>query len=130
MQHPNLNPPIESVCTSPTGASASNPVLIVETHYNSTTKEWFRKYSDGVIEQGGYRTDLPSSRGDVTFNFVVAYQTANACVRITPVFDETPSGSTRNGGIAVKSVTTTNCTIYHDLPTTLTIGYYWEARGL
>ncbi|MBQ3350251.1 MAG: hypothetical protein IJG38_07615 [Thermoguttaceae bacterium] len=130
MQKPNLNPPIKSVCTTPFGASASNPVFIVRTYYNSATNEWYRKYSDGVIEQGGYRTDLPITRGEVSFDFILPYQTANACVRITPVFNETPSGSTRNGGIAVKSVTTTNCTIYHDLPTTLTIGYYWETRGL
>ncbi|MBR0238053.1 MAG: hypothetical protein IJQ39_08185 [Thermoguttaceae bacterium] len=130
MQHPNLNPPIKSICTSSSDASSDNPVFIIETYYNSTTKEWFRKYSDGVIEQGGYRTDLPSSRGEVAFNFIESYQSTNANVRITPVFDATPSETTRNGGIAVKTVTASGCTIYHDLPTTLTVGYYWEARGI
>lgn len=127
MQKPNLNLPIKSVCTTSSGASSSSPVFIVKTYYDSTTGSWYRKYSDGVIEQGGYRTDHYK---DVTWtvNFVVPYTTTNIDIHITTKFAGTPSSI--QGGMAVAAVTTDTFDIHGDTNINSTGGYYWEARGI
>lgn len=128
MQHPNLNPPIKSVCTTPFGASASNPVFIVETYCNSTTKEWYRKYSDGVIEQGGYGDDLIKD-SLVTHNFVIPFTKIDTVqIHLTTVSNGAYN-NLRSGLAAVLNTTTTftlNCDTFIDNIS----GYYWEARGI
>ena len=128
MQHPNLNPPIKSVCTTTNGASSNNPVFIVETYYNSTTKEWYRKYSDGVIEQGGYGDDLIKD-SLVTHNFVIPFTKIDTVqIHLTTVSNGAYN-NLRSGLAAVLNTTTTftlNCDTFIDNIS----GYYWEARGI
>ena len=127
MQHPILDPPIKSVCTTTSEASSMNPVFIIETRYDSAKGNWYRKYSDGVIEQGGYGTDqVAESTWEV--DFMVEYTTTNIDIHITPVFDAVPSAF--NGGMAVDAITTEGFTIHGDNSVSATQGYYWEARGL
>ena len=133
MQHPNLNPPIKSVCTGSNSASSSNPVFIVGTYidegYDSTRNDydrWYRKYSDGTIVQGAYREDQAKD-ATWTVPFVIPFTTTNIQIHITPTLHKKPSGV--NGGMAVDTITTTNFTINGDTYIDSTQGYYWEATG-
>lgn len=126
MQKPNLNPPIKSVCTSSTGASATTPVFIIETYKNGT--EWYRKYSDGVIEQGGFIDNLERN-SDVTNNFVTAFTDPNTVsLHLTTIV--TGSYSNYRGGNAASTITTTTFTVNVDAYVENTNGAYWEARGI
>lgn len=63
MQKPITDLPIKAICATTTGATASTSVVIIESYYsndldNGNTNRWYRKYSDGRIEQGGYATNL------------------------------------------------------------------------
>lgn len=126
MQHPNLNPPIKSVCTTPSGASASNPVFIVETYKNGT--EWYRKYSDGVIEQGGWCNNL-AENATITNSFVTSYTDADS-VSIHFTFISTNTYSGVRGGLQVSSNTTTTFSVHCDTQVNNNGGYYWTARGI
>ena len=93
MQHPNLNPPIKSVCTTPTSATSDNCVFIVETYKNGA--EWYRKYSDGVIEQGGALSGL-SRNVRTTFNFITPFTNANTVtIHVTNIYDSVPKKKRR-----------------------------------
>lgn len=126
MQHPNLNPPIKTVCTTPNDASSSNPVFIVETYKNGT--EWYRKYSDGVIEQGGWGNDLVKDAESI-HNFVTAYTDADS-VNIHFTFISTDTYSSDRGGLQVSSNTTTTFSVHCDTGINNNGGYYWTARGV
>ena len=125
MQHTNTNPPIKSVCTTTNAATSSNPVFIIETYVNGT--EWYRKYSDGTIVQGGFCTEVKQDN-EWSVPFVTPFTTANAKVFITPVFNGNPSSV--QGGDAVGSVYTDSFTINGDTYINVTAGYYWEATGV
>lgn len=125
MQHPNLNPSIRSVCTTTNAATDSNPVFIVETYKNGT--EWYRKYSDGTIEQGGYSTNLVYN-STIQASFITPYTTANAKVFLTPVFSASPTQG--QGGFTIQSVSTDSFVVHMDSYIGQTAGYYWEATGV
>ena len=126
MQHPNLNPSIKSVCTTPNGASASNPVFIVETCKNGT--EWYRKYSDGVIEQGGWCNNL-AENATITNSFVTPYTDADSVsIHFTFISANTYSGV--RGGLQISSNTTTTFSVHCDTQVNNNGGYYWTARGI
>ena len=133
MQKPNLNPPIRGICTTPDGATAEKPVFVIGSYYdpsrNSTTgnsKQWYRKYSDGTIVQGGYRNDV-DEEAVWTVPFVVPYTTTDINIQITPVFNVNPTKM--NGGMAVAAITTDDFDIHGDNYISATQGYYWEAVG-
>ena len=56
--------PFTARATSIGGASTTKPAVVVTTYRSGTT--WYRKYSDGWIEQGGV-TSITNGRGSVTF---------------------------------------------------------------
>lgn len=66
--------------TSIGGASATKPAVVVESYRSGNT--WYRKYSDGWIEQGG--TFTGHSRADTvyTYNFAKAFASSNATVML------------------------------------------------
>ena len=125
MQHPNLTPPIKSVCTTTNAATDTNPVFIIETYKNGT--EWYRKYSDGVIEQGGYNTDLIYN-STIQVSFITPYTTNTAKVFLTPVFSTSPTQG--QGGFTIHSVSTDSFVVHMDSYIGQTAGYYWEAIGV
>lgn len=127
MQKPNLNPPIRAVCSTSAGAASDKPVFVTRSYYDSTTGSWYRKYSDGVIEQGGHGTNHVKD-GTWTVNFVLPYTTTNIDIHITPVFTDKPSSV--QGGMAVAAVATDTFNIHGDTNIDKTEGYYWEARGI
>lgn len=126
MQKPNLNPPIKSVCTGTNAATASNPVFVIETYKSGT--EWYRKFSDGVIEQGGWCNNLAID-STITNNFVTPYTDADS-VSIHLTFISTATYSNVRGGLNVSSNTTTTFSIHCDTYINNNGGYYWTARGL
>lgn len=67
--------------------------------YWKSGKSWYRKYSDGFIEQGGYCNAAP---GGTTVNLHTAFSNTNYTILLTPQFDELgwagvvkPSGKTK-----------------------------------
>lgn len=135
MQKPNLNPPIRSVCTTSAGAASNNPVFIVETYKNGT--EWYRKYSDGTIEQGGFAAP-PSAASDasVTIPFIVPYTESNITIFITDVFNSVPSAGTYHGGIQATNIQLNSNTnkyvsfnAWWDVGTGSSSGCFWRAIG-
>lgn len=101
MQHPNPNPPIKSVCTDKNAATTTNPVFIVDTYKNGT--EWYRKYSDGTIEQGGWCNNLVQD-AVFTNDFIVPYTDAGS-VSIHLTFISAATYSNTRGGLNVASNT-------------------------
>ena len=90
-----------------------------------TSSGWYRKYSDGWIEQGGYVAGVLDRHASATFTFLQAYSTAPVITYISCI----PFGSSRdiyidkngtfydtaNGlGRAVLQTTTTTFTIYQN----------------
>lgn len=127
MQHTNHNKEaVKTICTTPTGANPSNPVFVVETYKNGT--EWYRKYSDGVIEQGGWCNNIAAD-STLTNNFVTEFTDA-ASVNIQLTFISTATYSGIRGGIGVSSNTTATFSVHYDTYTTNNGGYYWTARGI
>jgi len=134
MQKPITNLPIKSFCSTTDGANAVTPVVIVSNFYSDTldngnTKRWYRKYSDGHIEQGGYGTNLVID-SVVRCNYVVPYtDSSTISVFITP--HSTGAGSSPSGAIQVADTTTTDFGVHYDAQSIANIdGYYWEATGI
>lgn len=129
MQLPNLNPPVKAICTTLDGARTNVPVYVVKTYQDGT--EWYRKYSDGTIEQGGYITGL-STNSEKTFPFVIAFQDpSSVTMHVTNIF--TGDYSTYRGGITISSITNSEFTVWSDALTGSTYKNntaYWEARGI
>lgn len=133
MQKPNLNPPIRAICTTADGATADKPVFVIGNYYdsalNATTgnaKQWYRKYSDGTIVQGGYREDAVQD-AVWTVPFITPYTTTDIDIQITMVFHSKPTQT--NGGYAVAAIATDGFTIHGDTYVSAIQGYYWEATG-
>lgn len=129
MQLQNLNPPVKAICTKPNRASANVPVYVVETYRNGT--QWYRKYSDGTVEQGGYITGL-STNTEKTFEFVTQFQNPDTVtMHVTNIF--TGDYSTYRGGITISSITNSEFTVWSDALTSSAYKdntAYWEARGI
>lgn len=130
MQQPNLNPPIKAICKTTDGAKINKPVYVVETYKNGT--QWYRKYSDGVIEQGGYITGLKTNE-EKTYNFVVPFTNENSVImHITNIF--TGDYSVYRGGLTVNTITKTTFNVWADAITNeanyYNAGAFWEARGV
>jgi hypothetical protein len=59
--------PYSGSATSIGGASATKPAVVVESQYNSTS--WYRKYSDGWIEQGGIISPMQTGNNNNQTNY-------------------------------------------------------------
>ena len=149
MQHTNSKA-ITSICTSPSGAVPTSPVVIVDSYintgYDSTTGitgGWYRKYSDGRIEQGGYISGGLSQNSEKECSFVTPFTTSNVNVFLTLNFTSGASISGIHGGLAVSSLVTSTVTsgnetitvtsgfvVHNDTYGSNTDGFYWEATGV
>lgn len=98
-------------------------VVCVEKWTSGTS--WYRKYSDGWIEQGG---SFAGDGANVTIvNLHVPFSNTNYSAFTTPEYTTT---STSNLAISKNTSypkTTTSFYIYNS--TTTTFGHYWEAKG-
>lgn len=107
----------------------------METYKNGT--EWYRKYSDGTIEQGGFAAP-PSAASDasVTIPFIVPYTESNITIFITDVFNSVPSAGTYHGGIQATNIQLNSNTnkyvsfnAWWDVGTGSSSGCFWRAIG-
>ena len=91
--------------------------------------EWYRKYSDGWIEQGGCVKTSFSSRGSVSFTFPVAFTSTPVSIDTTPIFPKT--GDQLGFELCVTSLTATGATVMYDFTTGSgnIQGFYWRVKG-
>ena len=93
---------------------------LVESYNNGSS--WYRKYSDGWIEQGG----VYSTSGNVnkTINFIIPFN--NRVISIINTFKRTSSGGAQGvGAYSTGSLTSFVGTAYGILNATVC----WESRG-
>lgn len=72
--------PYSGSATSIGGASASKPAVVVESYKSGAT--WYRKYSDGWVEQGG-AISISGTYQDKTITFSKAFKDTNYCAIVT-----------------------------------------------
>lgn len=128
MQLTNYHPPVKAICSTVDGAKVDTPVYVVETYKNGT--EWYRKYSDGVIEQGGYVEGL-SLNQELSVNFIKSYtDETTITIHLTNIF--TSSLQSYRGGLTISSNTTSSFVVFSDASGTPygNGGFTWEARGV
>lgn len=137
MQHKNLNAIDGYTTTAPSSTiltvPAKKPITVVESSYDANTKRWFRKYSDGWIEQGGYYevtgTWANYAKFDVAFGD--GYEFTQAPVMIHCIQASTGSGTGYQGLYGVANVTTSGFTYYTGyIVNANSVGFYWTAKGL
>lgn len=139
MQKPITELPIKAICATTTGATASTPVMITDSYFNTESNgkySWYRKYSDGRIEQGGFIpvSDLILQSGSTyptsSHSFITAYTDATTVSVFVTAVSEGSVSSTR-AGIQISTITTTAFNLYYDAPSIEKItGCYWEATGV
>ena len=100
--------PVKGLTTSnPTNqeaASLSYPVTVIDSGINGTS--WFRKYSDGWVECGGYVAPVSiAAYEQSTVTFDVAFPNAVVFIECQPVCSAT--GGSDSGLYGVRDVTTT-----------------------
>lgn len=102
-------------------------ITVIE-NYTSPTN-WYRKYSNGWIEQGGYVATTFSTDSSTSLTFPVPFTTEPITFRLE-VYAPRSSDSSGNG-LVIKSnaITATGVTILNDGYGTNKKGYYWEACG-
>lgn len=131
MQHTNVCP-IKGLTTSaPSTVSLSSveyPISVVETYHSGNS--WYRKYSDGWIEQGGYyETDSTwSNYNTFSVTFVTEFTAAPLMVHCI----ETATGSSTGiqGLYGVQDVTKSGFTFVNTRTGSKQTGFYWTAKGI
>lgn len=117
----------------------STPVMITGSYFHIEINgrySWYRKYSDGRIEQGGYipvsdlilqtGSNRPTSVHDLITPFT---DPTTASVFVTTY--SLGSVSKKRGGIQVVTITETTFSLYYDSENIdLIDGAYWEASGV
>lgn len=131
MQHININPVVKLSTDLPSTtnhAGLSAPITITETNYNSSTQKWYRKYSDGWIEQGGYEpVSNMTNYGTVQISYAIEFPTTAVNVHCGIEI----SGATgRDAGLhGVQAVNAQGFTFTNGDQTTVHTGIYWIAKG-
>lgn len=102
-------------------------IKLVE-NYNSDTF-WYRKYSDGFIEQGGKVTRTFST--DSTWDFTFPFPFTSAPLLITATFIAPRSSDSSGSEVGIKkdTVSATGVTFIQDGYAANKTGYMWEAKG-
>lgn len=112
-----------TICTTPattiSTASSAKPAVIVENYKNGT--DWYRIYSDGWCEQGGYTTQ---HNDNVSITLISEMLNTNYCVQIT----KSQSAGAGNYGVAVINKSTTSINVAVSTEGNVT-GFYWEVKG-
>lgn len=137
MQHKNLNAIDGYTSTAPSSTALivpdRKPITVVQSFYDSTTKRWFRKFSDGWIEQGGYYevTGTWSNYAQFPVAFGVEYEFTETPVMIHCIQESTGSDSGYQGLYGVANASTTGFVYWTGYITNKkSTGFYWTAKGL
>ena len=90
---------------------------------------WYRKYSNGWIEQGGYVAKTFSTDSAYAYTFPIPFVSEPITFRTT-VYAPRSSDSSGNG-LTIKSsaISNTGVTFINDGYGTNKQGFYWEASG-
>ncbi|MBQ3350252.1 MAG: hypothetical protein IJG38_07620 [Thermoguttaceae bacterium] len=130
MQHININP-IRKLSTSTPSTinqvGVLSPVTVVETYHDGNN--WYRKYSDGWIEQGGYESISSMTQyGTKTITFITPFQTT--CLNVHCGI-EISGVSGRDAGLhGIQDVSTIGFTWTNGDQATTQTGIYWTAKGI
>ena len=99
--------------TTTSSASVNAPAYVTENYFNSSNGDWYRIWSDGWIEQGGYQTGSGSGRGYKTITFLKPFNSTQYTA--TTSYDN-GSSATNNQGyysyLANKTKTTIQISTY------------------
>lgn len=87
-----------------------------------TSSGWWRKWSDGFIEQGGFESK--SGTGDVIVNFKYPFSSDKSVTVTLGTKSTTPNIGTIN---CVKTLSTSNMVVYNG--SHVNFGFYWNACG-
>ena len=85
---------------------------------------WYRRFSNGWVEQGGYIADMPYSMIRVTYP--VEFRDKNYVILMTA--GVTDSGGNLSDGFAVSSKMTTSINLQGNYTSDTNL-YSWEAKG-
>ena len=104
--------------------TAHNPAaVVVETWTAADGLSWYRKYSDGWVEQGGLVTGKNTGQ---TITFSTAFSAVPSCVNFISVFNGATDGD--SSGHWVRSRTTTGFVMATNWNNKV-IDVYWSACG-
>lgn len=133
-QHAFISPVTGLTTATPrttNSASITLPITVVDTYHNGDS--WYRKYSDGWVEQGGYvNATSVTAYGAVSpsVTFVTPFTTACLMVKCTPVHSATTTNANNDYELhVVQDVSTTGFTYRKGSGGTNLTGFYWQAKG-
>lgn len=135
MQHINLCPftgkTTDTPSLTPKGSNAY-PITLETFYVDTTTKYWYKKYSDGWIEQGGYvdpQTMNAYSSRSVTFP--AGREFVNKPIYLECQAYATGTGSGDIGLYGVREISNSGFTYTRGSATNYNnAGFYWVAKGL
>lgn len=135
MQHINTTPIKGKTTTAPTATTSGStefPVTLEEFYTDPTTKYWYKKYSDGWIEQGGYyHAHTSSGYNAVYVTFPSGYEFVNAPIYIECQPYATGTGGGDTGLYGVSSLTEHGFYLHRGSGTSYNnYGFYWIAKGI
>lgn len=135
MQHTTTVPVKGKTTTTPTSTPAgslASPITLEEFYVDPTNKYWYKKYSDGWIEQGGY-VDKQSvnAYNAVSVTFPSGYEFVNAPIYIECQPHATGTAGGDSGLYGVRDVSNTGFTFNRGSGTNYSnYGLYWTAKGI
>lgn len=116
-----------TVPTTTSTASSTKPAVIVENYVNGTS--WYRVWSDGWIEQGGYISSIANGG---TITFLKPFTNTN----YIPIVVKRSTSNTGNNGsrpvVSCNASSKDSMTVYNIWTSndgTYNISIYWEAKG-
>lgn len=117
-------PSAVSYATAVGGATSTKPAVITKSYRSGAS--WYRKYSDGWIEQGG-RTPASTGEGaSTTVNLNTSFTSTNYTVVLTPDWN---SASGDNGTFTLSTKSTTNF-VFYNTDQKMTGAGDWYACGI
>ncbi|MBQ3349208.1 MAG: hypothetical protein IJG38_02305 [Thermoguttaceae bacterium] len=93
------------------------------------TDSWFRKWSNGLIEQGGKITQSFSTDSSYTFTFPRPFVNAPFVLTTTMIAPRVSDSQGSELGVKKGTLTATGVTFINDGYGANKTGYYWEAVG-
>lgn len=135
MQHMTMVPVKGKTTATPTTTPAGSiayPITLEEFYTDTTINYWYKKYSDGWVEQGGYvDPQTIGAYGSVSVTFPTGKTFVNA-----PVYVECqPTAAGTGGGdvglYGIQDVSSTGFTYTRGSGTSYNnAGLYWVAKGI
>ena len=117
---------LETMSSKVDNSDLSEVVCVVETWRSGT--EWYRIWSDGWCEQGGYYTNTLSSAGNVTVNFYKEFTDTNYSLQRTD--DKGTFTNNQNTQYMANYVSKAISSAVFRMDTTSYLrGFNWEAKG-